>query len=84
MREDEQSELEEHRDETCVLPVRGGVENSYGKVNILLQVYISREAVDSFSLTSDLAYVAQVRGMGERGSGWEELVFLTSLSFFTL
>ena len=60
MREDEQSELEEHRDETCVLPVRGGVENSYGKVNILLQVYISREAVDSFSLTSDLAYVAKV------------------------
>lgn len=60
MREDEQAELEQHRDETCVLPVRGGVENSYGKVNILLQVYISREAVDSFSLTSDLAYVAQV------------------------
>ena len=60
MREDEQPELEEHRDVTCVLPVRGGVENSYGKVNILLQVYISREAVDSFSLTSDLAYVAKV------------------------
>ena len=60
MRDDEQSELEQHRDETCVLPVRGGVENFYGKVNILLQVYISREAVDSFSLTSDLAYVAQV------------------------
>ena len=45
-----------------MLPVKGGVENSYGKVNILLQVYISKEAVESFSLTSDLAYVAQVRG----------------------
>ena len=42
----------------------------YGKVNILLQVYISREAVDSFSLTSDLAYVAQVsRGGGGGGGG---------------
>jgi activating signal cointegrator complex subunit 3 len=67
VREDEQSELEEHRDETCVLPVRGGVENSYGKVNILLQVYISREAVDSFSLTSDLAYVAKNAGRIIRG-----------------
>ena len=49
-----------------MLPVKGGVENSYGKVNILLQVYISREAVESFSLTSDLAYVAQVRGRERR------------------
>lgn len=50
-----------------MLPVKGGVENSYGKVNILLQVYIWREAVESFSLTSDLAYVAQVRGREREG-----------------
>ena len=67
--------MEQHRDDTCVLSVKGGVENSYGKVNILLQVYVSREAVESFSLTSDLAYVAQVRREegrereGERGTG---------------
>ncbi len=36
------------------------MENSYGKVNILLQTFISRDNVDSFSLTSDLSYVAQV------------------------
>lgn len=37
------------------------MENSYGKINILLQTYISRGEVDSFSLISDLSYVAQVR-----------------------
>ena len=60
MREDELSELELHLD-NCWLPVKGGVENAYGKVNILLQTYISRGTVESFSLTSDLAYVAQVK-----------------------
>lgn len=44
----------------CELPAAGGAENSYGKVNILLQTYISRGEVDSFSLISDLGYVAQV------------------------
>jgi len=63
VREDEISELELHL-ENCWLPVPGGVENSYGKVNILLQTYISRGTVESFSLTSDLAYVAQVNNVG--------------------
>ena len=45
---------------SCFVPPEGGVENSYGKVNILLQTFISRDNVDSFSLTSDLSYVAQV------------------------
>jgi activating signal cointegrator complex subunit 3 len=31
--------------------VKGGVENKIGKVNILLQAYISRARVESFSLT---------------------------------
>jgi len=44
----------------CYFLVKGGVENSYGKVNILLQTFISRGYVDSFSLVSDLGYVAQV------------------------
>ena len=63
-------ELEEHHHGSCYHRVMGGVENSYGKVNILLQSYISRTKVDSFSLVSDLAYVAQnssriVRGLFE-------------------
>lgn len=60
VREDEISELEFHIIENRPLPVKGGVENSYGKVNILLQTFISKGFVDSFSLVSDLGYVAQV------------------------
>ena len=59
MREDEISELEILLSD-CWLRVEGGVENSHGKVNILLQTYISQGTVESFSLISDLAYVAQV------------------------
>ena len=71
MREDEISELEILLGE-CWLPVEGGVENSHGKVNILLQTYISQGTVESFSLISDLAYVAQVSS-----------VYPVSSSFFT-
>ncbi|PFH52850.1 hypothetical protein AMATHDRAFT_1892 [Amanita thiersii Skay4041] len=42
--------------------VKGGAENVYGKVNILLQGYISREIVEDFALVSDTAYVAQNAG----------------------
>ena len=60
VREDELNELDGMVDEYCQLPVAGGSENSHGKVNILLQTYISHARVDSFSLISDQAYVAQV------------------------
>ena len=53
-------ELERILNETCEMQVPGGVENTYGKVNILMQSYISRQYLDSFSLVSDQAYVAQV------------------------
>ena len=42
--------------------VKGGVENKIGKVNVLLQAYISRARVDSFSLTADLSYISQSAG----------------------
>lgn len=42
--------------------VKGGVENKMGKVNVLLQAYISRARVDSFSLTADLSYISQSAG----------------------
>ena len=60
---------------SMVRPVRGGVENEYGKVNILLQVtkehgscrnhhsnlqtHISHGFIRGFSLMSDCSYVAQ-------------------------
>ena len=45
---------------TCPVSVKGGAENAYGKVNILLQSYISKEIIEVFSLVSDMAYAAQV------------------------
>ncbi len=45
--------------EACVLPVIGGIESATGKVNCLIQMYVSRERVDGFSLISDMSYVAQ-------------------------
>lgn len=41
---------------------QNGTDTSSGKVNILLQGFISREAVDDFALVSDMAYVAQNAG----------------------
>lgn len=60
VRDDELDELDELIDTMCEVPPCGGSENTYGKVNILLQTYISRGNVKSFSLTSDLMYIAQV------------------------
>ena len=60
VREDEMDELECLQHSSCQVVVAGGKENSHGKVNIMLQTYISRTSVDSFSLVSDMAYIAQV------------------------
>ncbi|XP_076827950.1 activating signal cointegrator 1 complex subunit 3 isoform X2 [Brachyhypopomus gauderio] len=59
VRDEEMEELEQLLCNFCELQAAGGVENGYGKINILLQTYISRGEVDAFSLVSDLAYVAQ-------------------------
>ena len=77
VRQDEISELEFHRS-LCRLPVGGGVESSYGKVNILLQTYISRGKVNSFSLTSDLSYVAQVERWCENNNLFNSVLLLFS------
>ncbi|GFO03568.1 activating signal cointegrator 1 complex subunit 3-like [Plakobranchus ocellatus] len=59
VREDEMEELDRLTGDGCEMIVKGGKENTHGKVNILLQSYVSRISVDSFSLVSDMAYVAQ-------------------------
>ena len=59
VREDEASELTTMLREYCHVTVQGGVENTYGKVNILLQSFVSRGLVDTFSLVSDMNYVSQ-------------------------
>ena len=59
VREDEVKELEKHFKGSTIMPAAGGSENPHGKVNILLQTYISKGFVDTFSLVSDTNYVAQ-------------------------
>ncbi|CAL1546557.1 unnamed protein product, partial [Lymnaea stagnalis] len=62
VRDDEMDELDRLTSDGCEMIVAGGKENTHGKVNILLQSYVSRQSVDSFSLVSDMAYVAQNAG----------------------
>jgi len=58
VRDDEMDEMDQLLQE-CELTVQGGVENVYGKVNILLQTYLSRGRVNTASLISDQAYITQ-------------------------
>eukprot|EP01124_Arcella_intermedia_P005586 TRINITY_DN13308_c0_g2_i2.p1 TRINITY_DN13308_c0_g2~~TRINITY_DN13308_c0_g2_i2.p1 ORF type:complete len:1074 (-),score=263.52 TRINITY_DN13308_c0_g2_i2:3145-6366(-) len=69
LRDDERAELDrlEHPagpndPDPCKLRVKGGADNRHGKVNILLQTYISKVPLDSFSLISDTSYVSQNAG----------------------
>ena len=59
IRDDELDELDLLYNNQCHLPVKGGVENVHGKVNILVQSFISRAQLHSFSLISDMSYVNQ-------------------------
>lgn len=61
VREDEMAELEAIAMDPMVCPIKvlGGPANTYGKVAILLQAYLSRRFLDSFSLVSDCNYVLQ-------------------------
>ncbi|KAJ9599656.1 hypothetical protein L9F63_026491, partial [Diploptera punctata] len=59
VRDDELDELDNLTLMYCEVPVMGGSENLHGKVNILLQTFLSRGRVNSFSLMSDQAYITQ-------------------------
>jgi len=62
LREDEQQELKNcESGDFCPLSVKGS-DNQHGKVNILLQSYISQVQFDSFSLISDMSYISQNAG----------------------
>lgn len=58
LREDEMAELQMLDDQWCTLTVKGAGERQ-GKVNILMQSFISKAPIEGFSLISDLAYVSQ-------------------------
>ncbi|KAL6580046.1 activating signal cointegrator 1 complex subunit [Orobanche minor] len=57
LREEEQNELETLA-RTCPLEIKGGPSNKHGKVSILIQMYISRGSIDTFSLVSDASYIS--------------------------
>jgi activating signal cointegrator complex subunit 3 len=58
-REEEAKELDILR-RKCYLPIAGGVvDTTEGKVNCLLQAYITRAHIETHSLISDLMYIAQ-------------------------
>lgn len=58
VRDEEIEELSLLADQ-CVTKVPIGIEDTIGKVNCLIQSYVSRCRVDGFSLVSDMAYVSQ-------------------------
>ncbi|CAN1151841.1 DExH-box ATP-dependent RNA helicase DExH14 [Linum perenne] len=58
VRDEEQNELESILRSSCPLEVRGGPSNKHGKISILIQLYISRGSIDTFSLVSDAAYIS--------------------------
>ncbi|EDW80628.1 uncharacterized protein Dwil_GK11465 [Drosophila willistoni] len=59
VRDDELEELDELRSYYCKVKPFGGSENVCGKVNILIQTYLSNGYVKSFSLSSDMSYITQ-------------------------
>ncbi|KAI7887163.1 activating signal cointegrator 1 complex subunit 3 [Lichtheimia hyalospora FSU 10163] len=61
-RDTEHKELKGLLDNACACDIRGGPDSTHGKVNILLQSYVSNARIDDFALVSDCAYVAQNAG----------------------
>lgn len=64
LRENEVKELEAFLSSESIVPcqVKDGAKTNQGKVNILLQAYISRVSPEDFALVSDMSYVAQNAG----------------------
>ena len=61
-REDEMPELEalrRNRKGACPLEIKATLADRAGKVNLLMQVYISRARMEAFSLVADSSYISQ-------------------------
>ncbi|CAH9088182.1 unnamed protein product [Cuscuta europaea] len=83
VRDEEQNELEMLARTYCPLEIKGGPSNKHGKVSVLIQLYISRGSMDSFSLVSDAAYISASLGRIMRAlfeiclrRGWCEMTSL--------
>lgn len=62
VRPEELGEVDKLKEECCPLTVRAPVEEFSGKCCVLLQAYISRFKVNSFTLISDTNYIASNAG----------------------
>ncbi|SGY69108.1 BQ5605_C004g02960 [Microbotryum silenes-dioicae] len=62
VRENEIEELTRLMETVAPCQVKGGTQSSSGKVNILLQAYVSRAFIEDFALVSDSGYVSQNAG----------------------
>lgn len=62
VREDEMPELEVLARKCCPYEIKGGIENKTGKISILLQAFVSKPKLESFSLIADLMYVSSNAG----------------------
>lgn len=62
VRENEVPELQKLIEASCPCQVKGGTDSSAGKVNVLLQAWISKAYIDDFALVSDSGYVSQNAG----------------------
>ncbi|XP_031090606.1 DExH-box ATP-dependent RNA helicase DExH14 isoform X2 [Ipomoea triloba] len=58
VRDEEQNELEMLARTYCPFEIKGGPSSKHGKVSILIQLYISRGSIDTFSLVSDASYIS--------------------------
>ncbi|CAG8485235.1 8101_t:CDS:10 [Diversispora eburnea] len=58
-REEESKELTNLKSSHCHCNMKSTPDSTEGKVNILLQAYLSRARIEDFALVSDSAYVAQ-------------------------
>ncbi|KAK9491575.1 Sec63 Brl domain-containing protein [Lipomyces doorenjongii] len=58
-REEEANELTKLREQSAPCQISHSIDTTEGKINVLLQAYICNTRIESFSLVSDTAYVAQ-------------------------
>lgn len=79
IRQEEKIELEKLL-EMVPIPVKEGVEEPQSKINVLLQAYISRLALDGFAMAADMVYITQSAGRIMRAlygivlqRGWAQL-----------
>jgi activating signal cointegrator complex subunit 3 len=59
VRDEEMTEMEGVRKKMCPLEIKGAIESTVGKANLLLQAFISKHRFTSFTLVSDSNYIAQ-------------------------